>query len=208
MSFPAQPTRDADSFVFLRWLLLVFASLGCEMLADAAERTIDQGSAWRSERCCAVNSLYLLLRLNGESCRYEDLSDDLLSESLTTVGDILHTAEGRGYSLMATKGDLSTIQRADSAMIAHLDILFPDGSYRGHFVVVIHCDVDKVTFIDGTTAETNQIPTAEFLAEWTGVLISRRPLWRSEHWFAMIALVVFVYCVVLTFRARRKFGSA
>jgi len=96
-------------------------------------------------------------------------------------------SEHIGFSTTAIRfRDIDYLQRLDSPFIAHLS-----ASRRGHFVVVLHMDKERVVLGEGITARVQRQTTANFLRDASGfALVPTAAIWKERGVRLLYSLTV------------------
>jgi hypothetical protein len=140
----------------------------------------DGTKLWRFGNKCAVNSLYLLLRLRGKPVTYPEVEAVLpVTANGTNLADVRRCAEGLGLRCRVIKTTPEALYRCPLPAIAHTE---EQKATTGHYVVITAVGLDGIEAIDGTSAAINLTPMGSFRKAWTGYLLvteDEAPLWRK-----------------------------
>jgi ABC-type bacteriocin/lantibiotic exporter with double-glycine peptidase domain len=187
----------------------MFALMICRSCSATSADAEGHSILWRSERACALNSLYMLLKLEDLVADYVTLRQRLLKEELSSLNDIALSAAAMGIDVQVAKSTPFGLRSLNRPAVVHLEAVSLDGTEHGHFVVVTAFDDDGVSYVDGTTAEPMQISVAEFERQWSGYLAFIRPTQRVGRLVmeGTIALCIGIVLGML-WRTRRRHGAA
>lgn len=157
-------------------------SISCG-IAAAEDLSADRSIYWRSERCCALNSLYMLLRLESIKCDYLTLRDSLLKEDLSSLEDIRRAASDLGVTLRVVHATPEELRTINGPVLVHFETVTLRGNNAGHFGIVTEIADHHVAFLDGTTAEPMEMSISEFERHWSGYAAFRssRPLRLAKY---------------------------
>ncbi|MFN8740444.1 MAG: cysteine peptidase family C39 domain-containing protein [Pirellula sp.] len=142
---------------------------------------------WRSERACAANCAYLLLKMHGRECDYSDVEKRLVKENLSNAHDIKLVLQEHGLETTIFRTDMDRLSRADFPVIAHVEQSSALSETSGHFVLLIGFGDDMVEYYDGTTVERYRIRKSEFSKNWTGIAIVAN---AQRNWGSVWCVVV------------------
>jgi hypothetical protein len=126
---------------------------------------------WRTQNRCGVNSLYVFLRLSGQSASYDDLLRRVpVGKSGTSMADLkrLVSADDIPCSVIRTTPENLPDQRLPA--IAYV---WNASLNNGHFVVLTHASQKSVRFIDGTAGNASVETMNKFAKRWDGHLLVR-----------------------------------
>lgn len=133
-----------------------------------------------SDLICGPNSIYLLLRMRGVDVSWEALRATLSSQSgpmsLQEVRDACHHFGLAVEVMHLSRADLVTCNLPIIALFP------PVGTATvGHYVVITTIRDGTATFVDGTTAKTQNLPFEQFIEQWStyAVVPSRQTLGSS-----------------------------
>ena len=145
------------------WFLVIFLSFNTTVGRD--------NQIWRSERACAANCAYLLLKMHGRECDYTDVEKRLVKENLSNAYDIKLVLQEHGLETTIFRTDIDRLSRADFPLIAHVEQSSALSEISGHFVLLVGIGDEMVEYYDGTTVERFRIRKSEFSKNWTGIAI-------------------------------------
>ena len=158
----------------VRILAVLFAFAYLPTTAAAIESPGDQAAervlgVWRAENCCGLNCLYALLRCQGIAADYATIEKRLMDKGSTpSLADLAEQARNCGLNLSVGKTGTAGLSQLAKPVIVHVEQFSPRGNNVGHFVLVLATMDDRVTYFDGTTAETTDVPWSEFEGMWSG----------------------------------------
>lgn len=162
--------------------------IGGSQHASEPRTDLDNSIVWRAERVCGVNCIYLMLRANDKQVDYPMLQRRLLKHDLNSLTDLKRAAEGGGLFTNIARTDPVGLLRLTKPLIAHLEVVSVRGEPSAHFVLVTNTDRERVSYIDGTTAEPLTVSWKEFARDWSGnILISAQPRYRRFWPYAAMA---------------------
>jgi ABC-type bacteriocin/lantibiotic exporter with double-glycine peptidase domain len=148
-------------------------------------------AVWRTARACAPNSLFVFLRLCGQSVSYSDVTESLpIDQSGASLADLRAHAARFRVTAIVVRASPTTLSEQSFPAIAHWEETNTSG---GHFVVVTAVANDAVEYIDGTTAQISQVPMGQFAKLWTGYLLvpDHSPVHRAH------TILLVIVCVML-----------
>jgi hypothetical protein len=162
---------------------LILAATAAVLAVPPCAAAGDGDSAvWRAQNRCAINSMYLFMRLHGAEVVYPTLEQDLpVHETGTSFAEMSAFARAHGVRTEVRKSDADQITRLRTPFIAHTEQV----TGMGHYVVVMAVgrDLDgseRIEVVDGTTGIPASISLSEFKTEWTGyVLTVSEQRWKS-----------------------------
>lgn len=126
---------------------------------------------WRTQNRCGVNSLYVFLRLNGQSASYDDLLSGVpVGELGTSMADLKRLVSANGIPCSIVRTAPEKLEDHDLPAIAYV---WNTSSSNGHFVVLTHASRKSVRFIDGTAGYVSVETMNEFAKRWDGHLLVR-----------------------------------
>lgn len=163
------------------WLLaFLVGHAGVARAAEPAGRPpspAEAAATWREEKKCALNALYLLLKLHHRPVPYDDLGRRLAVTSRgTSLAEVRRCAGTLGLPARVVRTTPESLARRRLPAIAHTE---EEEGTTGHYVVVLAVDEGGVETIDGTTAILKVVPMDEFRRRWTGFLLEvEGPSWR------------------------------
>lgn len=146
---------------------------------SAAEHSISGTEVWRVGPNCGVNATYAFLRLHGAAVSYEQVRANVPVTSIgSNLKDIRDCAAQFGVAAAVVRATPTNLTQFQMPVIAHvenqaIDRFSPDE--RGHFIVIVGVNADTVRFIDGNTAMLSDMQAAEFMRQWSGYLLVRKP---------------------------------
>lgn len=153
----------------------------------ASDSAPDEERIWRVANQCAVNALYVMVRLHGRDARYEDLEAtlpvSLQGNSLSEIRDCAARFDLKTRIVQRTPEDL---RQLPLPVLVHFE---EEKAVTGHYVVVTAVGPERVEHIDGTTGIIRVLPLHEFSKEWSGyaLVVEEQPLW---HLLFPVALVL------------------
>lgn len=175
-------------------------------------RPLSGGSSgsWRTPLFCGVNSMYVFLRLQGVQVSHQEMEADLpVSARGSTLRDMREVARRHGVAARVVRATPEQLWRCELPAIAHMEkdsTAGYDNQSRGHFVVVVGADRRVVRYIDGSSGIIQTKPAAEFLRQWSGLLLIRESaLSRSVYLAGAVAAVV-ASLLAVGLLVRRRLG--
>jgi len=88
--------------------------------------------------------------------------------STPSLADLAEQARNYGLELSVGKTGIAGLSQLAKPAIVHVEQVTPRGNDIGHFVLVLSTTDSRVTYFDGTTAETSDVPWSEFESMWSG----------------------------------------
>jgi hypothetical protein len=171
-----------------------------EPLSAAQLQAPNRREIWRSTRVCGVNCLYILLRISGKDVDYSQLCDSSLTDTkYNSLAELAESAQGYDLRVQCYQLSPDQLRRSPMPLIAHLDQQSVKGQTRGHFILVLATSTNRVTYVDGTTAQIKSVDWAKFQKEWSGsalVLIPDNPLVTCQTFVVLNSLVLALGVVV------------
>jgi len=157
--------RTVKSFELslVTWLLVIGSS---SILAS------DESVEMRRYRC-GYNAVYILLRISGISCDYDDLKIDRNSgKEGNSVKELVDELTRCGLPSRALQCEHPTEIRMLSAPFIIYTNPDRSGKTIGHFLVVTRVDTETINLIDGTTGEHKQYAIDRLGNIWDGWAIT------------------------------------
>jgi hypothetical protein len=168
----------------------------------------DTSLIWRSERVCGLNCVYLLLKRFDRDVDYKVLESELVKNDLASLADLKRGATVRGLTMTVARTDRHGLATLSKPLIAHLDLVSPQGEASGHFVLVTGTDPKAgVTCIDGTTAEPRTISWSDFERDWSGYVLAHDTTRGSSPETGILAAGLGLFFGYLLFRLSRHLPS-
>lgn len=192
----------------LGFLCLLFAYRGNVFAGNsehpqAEELKPNAGKVWRVANKCAVNALYIMLRLHGREIHYEDLEARLpVGPKGCSLQELRNGATHFGLKTRIVKLTPEDLRQCRLPIIAHFE---EEKEITGHYVVLAVVSPSGVEFIDGTSGIISTLPTHQFALNWSGyaLVAEERPLWHLLFPLAFL-LGVGAICLAIYGRLRER----
>src|SRR6185369_1831314 len=167
----------------------------------------DSSGAFQESRArlCGANSLYMLLRLCGRPCTFDQVDNALgYRRNGVTMAELCRASDALGYSCNGIHIVPTDIAKCSFPFIAHLNFQKTTPQAVGHFVLVLgYHETPNSTYvdiIDGTSAKRGRYNASRFAKAWTGYAVA--PGWtegpRDPLRYASRSIVALVGCVAAT----------
>lgn len=141
---------------------------------------------------CGYNSVYVLLRLSGVDCSYEELKLNGNSGSKgLSVKELAEELKRCGLPSRVIRCDIpDDVRKLSPPFIIYTN---PDrsGNTIGHFLVVTKISNETIDLIDGTTSEKKEYAIAKLSNLWDGVvIIPEKDRLKSWRWLLGLVLAI------------------
>ena len=187
-------------------LVLVFVVGSSAALCNADEKGADN---WRDINRCGPNSVYVLLRMFGFDCDYDQMVASMkIDHRGASAASLIRAAGEFGLDLTPLRIEAEKVSSYPMPCIAHLQ---PPGE-NGHFVILLHAPGDEnYSVFECTGGKIEQLNKGDFLNEFSGVLLVRTQDWRQKQLDQMILVIAIssslVLFILLIATIRRKHPS-
>jgi len=153
-------------------------------------------AVWRTGQLCGANSVYLLLKLLlPEAPDYDAIRRKLPSKpDGTSIVDMKQVLGEYGIAADIMRASPEDLMSEARPVIAHWQ---QERDKPGHFVVVLDTSAGSMRIIDGTTGSISEIPRADFVKMWTGIVLVPRP--RTGVWMWLGPLMGGMFFAVFAF---------
>jgi hypothetical protein len=172
-------------------------------LSFASENSFDLPADMREKLySCGYNSLYLFLRLKGQDVSFEMVKDKTqIGQHGTSFFDLQTGAAAFNVKTQTVQCSYKALQKLSYPVIAWIDrskTKLPE-KVIGHFIVIISCTPEHITYFDGTSAEKTNMSVTTFQKQWNGMILMERnqPSIISNN-FEIICFLFGLFCVILT----------
>lgn len=149
-------------------------------------------AAWRTERRCGINALYVLLSICNQRVGYDSLVSDFSSSNAlqdASLLTIIRISNSHGVPLAAVKTGPEGLIKAPKPGIAHYE---SESGDVGHYVLVLDADMQGVVLMDGTDLSIMRYSWRYFATRWSGNLLVRSTsVFQSTNsmWHTVLMLV-------------------
>ncbi|MDR2707053.1 MAG: hypothetical protein LBC02_14875 [Planctomycetaceae bacterium] len=172
-------------------------------LSFASENSLDIPVDTREKLySCGYNSLYLFLRLKGYNVSFESVKDKTqIKQTGTSFFDLQTGAAAFNVKTQTVQCSYETLQKLSYPVIAWIDRSKTKSPEKviGHFIVIISCTPEYITYFDGTSAEKTNMSVTNFKKQWNGmILMEQNQSSIISNNFGIICFLFGLFCVILT----------